>query len=90
MFDAIFWKTYSLESKRVIRFPEERGREEKNGKSYDVYENNKLKIGHVGNTYDVDENTGSCLIYPTMLMKNKAVSHIGRGALWSDIWRLSA
>jgi len=58
--------------------------EEKIGKSYDIYKNKRLKNGHVGNTYDVDENTGSYALHPTMLMKNRPVTsessfHVGAG-----------
>jgi len=48
-------------------------REKTIGKSYDVYEKNRLKNGQVGNTYDIDENTGGYASYPTMFMKNKVV-----------------
>ena len=48
-------------------------REKTIGKSYDVYEKDRLKNGQIGNTYDIDENTGGYASYPTMFMKNKVV-----------------
>ncbi len=56
MLEAVHTEIYLTENKRLNDVSEECPRREKIGKSYDVYENSRLKIGHVGNTYDVDEN----------------------------------
>jgi len=62
-----------VEIKGFSRHGEVGARKKTIGKSYDVYEKDRLKNGQIGNTYDLHENTGGYASYPTMFMKNKVV-----------------